>query len=140
MLLSSAVLRSTAVPLCSDVPPSSDVPRSSAMPNGPSRLCCLRLATLAALAVGLVARILPLFDIGGRLLRQFPTEDGYLMLTIARNLALGKGFAVADGTIATNGTQPLATFLYASAFWLTGGERSAGVGIVLALQVVLGLG
>lgn len=43
----------------------------------------------------------------------FMTEDGNLMLTIARNMAVGLGVTVSDGTIATNGVQPLATFVFA---------------------------
>ncbi len=86
--------------------------------------------------VGAVARFAPLLDAGGRLLRQFPSEDGYLMLTIARNIALGKGMSVSDGLQATNGTQPLATLLWAGAFWLTGGDRQAGVLLILVLQLL----
>jgi len=89
------------------------------------------------LATGLVARLVPLWDRGGRLLKQFPTEDGYLMLTIARNLAIGKGFSVADGEIATNGTQPLATLVYALVFRIVDGDRESGVAWILVLQVVI---
>jgi len=87
--------------------------------------------------IALVARLAPLFDAGGRLLRQFPTEDGYLMLTIARNMALGKGITVSDGLIATNGAQPLATLLWAGVFWLTGGDRRLGVLGVQVLSLAL---
>ena len=48
------------------------------------------------------------------MLRQWPTEDGYLMLTIARNMALGNGMSTADGELPTNGTQPLATTIWVS--------------------------
>ena len=88
-------------------------------------------------AVGALARLAPLFDAGGRLFRQFPSEDGYLMLTIARNIALGKGMSVADGLQPTNGTQPLATLLWAGVFWLFGGDREAGVRGILLVQVAL---
>ena len=50
----------------------------------------------------------------GRLLQQWPTEDGYLMLTIARNLAIGNGMTTSDGSIPSNGVQPMATFLWGS--------------------------
>ena len=53
----------------------------------------------------------------------FVTEDGYLMLTVARNLAIGQGLSVSDGTIPTNGVQPLATVLYAVPYALTGGDK-----------------
>src|SRR5262249_10342240 len=76
----------------------------------------LWLTVAGMVAVGLVSRVVPLLNSGGRLLRQFPSEDGYLMLTIARNIALGHGMSVANGTIPTNGTQPLATLLWALCF------------------------
>jgi len=96
------------------------------------------LSRAAALlwTIGAVARVAPLFDAGGRLFRQFPSEDGYLMLTIARNVALGHGMAVSDGLQPTNGTQPLATLVWASVFWLTGGDRAHGVLGILLLQLV----
>ena len=86
------------------------------------------------LATGLVARVTPLFDQGGRILRQFPTEDGYLMLTIARNIALGNGMSTANGTIPTNGTQPLTTLIWAGLFRLVQCQKQAGV---LLVQVFL---
>jgi hypothetical protein len=86
-------------------------------------------------AVGLVARLAPLADAQGRLFRQFPSEDGYLMLTIARNIALGKGMSVSDGLQATNGTQPLATLIWASEFSLAGADRRIGLMGILLLQV-----
>ncbi|MFI5316436.1 MAG: hypothetical protein ACHQ6T_12105 [Myxococcota bacterium] len=92
---------------------------------------------LLLFAVGAVSRLAPLFDAGGRLLRQFPSEDGYLMLTIARNIALGKGMTVSDGLQPTNGTQPLATLIFAGAFSLAGGDRRLGVLAVLLLEVAL---
>lgn len=95
-----------------------------------------RALAAALLLVGAAARLAPLLD-GRRLLTQFPTEDGYLMLTIARNLALGKGMSVEDGLTPTNGTQPLATFLWAAAFWIAEGDKRTGVAMVLALEVVI---
>ncbi|GMU91301.1 MAG: hypothetical protein AMXMBFR4_03590 [Candidatus Hydrogenedentota bacterium] len=86
------------------------------------------------IAIGVAARIAPLFDRDGRIFKQFPTEDGYLMLQIARNIALGNGFSTAAGTIPTNGTQPLTTVLYAGLFYLAGAERKLGVALILALQ------
>ncbi len=94
---------------------------------------------IALFIVGLVSRLAPLLDHGGRLLRQFPTEDGYLMLTIARNLAIGNGMSTADGTIPTNGTQPGATFIYACCYWLVSGNKIAGVKLVLVLQAIVAL-
>lgn len=92
---------------------------------------------ISLIVVGVVSRVAPLADQGGRLLRQFPTEDGYLMLTIARNIALGRGMSIADGTIPSNGTQPLATFLYALGFSTVGGDRDAGVLFAHLLQLAI---
>jgi hypothetical protein len=89
--------------------------------------------------IGLLFRILPLFNQGGRLLRQWPTEDGYLMLTIARNIAIGNGMSIADGTIATNGTQPLFNFMEAICFALVGGDKELGVFLALILQIIISL-
>ena len=107
-------------------------PARAALPLG------VALLVAALLAIGLCARVAPLLDPEGRGLRQFPTEDGYLMLTVARNMALGLGMSTAAGEIPTNGVQPLATFLYAAGFWIAGGDRLAGVLLAQWLQVVIG--
>ena len=65
------------------------------------------------------------------------TEDGYLMLTVARNLALGLGLSVSDGTIPTNGVQPLAAFLYALPYALTGGDKLAGLALLHGLWAAI---
>lgn len=91
----------------------------------------------ALLALGFVARAAPLLAGEARLVRQFPTEDGYLMLTIARNLALGHGLSTADGTLPTNGTQPLMSFVFAAGHWLVGGERVLGVAFALVVQLLI---
>jgi hypothetical protein len=91
----------------------------------------------ALFATGAIARIVPTFGAGGRLLRELPTEDGYLMLTIARNIALGHGMSTSAGTIPTNGTQPLATFLWAACFVIAGSDKIVGVQVVLGLQLLL---
>jgi hypothetical protein len=87
--------------------------------------------------VGIGARLVTFLDRDGRLLRQFPTEDGYLMLTIARNLALGKGMSTADGYIPTNGTQPLFNFVETIGFVLAGGDKKFGVAWTLGCHVVI---
>jgi hypothetical protein len=89
------------------------------------------LGVLALYAIGLASRIAPIFDVGGRMLRQFPTEDGYLMLTIARNLAIGRGMSTTAGTVPTNGTQPLFNFIEALGFSLVDGDRAGGVRFAL---------
>ncbi len=61
------------------------------------------------------------------------------MLTIARNISLGLGMSTADGTIATNGVQPLATLAYAVCFWVVNGDRTLGVACVLVFLIVMSL-
>jgi hypothetical protein len=99
-----------------------------------------RLVAVLLVAIGTASRAAPLLDQGGRMLKQWPTEDGYLMLTIARNMALGHGMSTADGTLPTNGTQPGFNFVEAAIFALTHGERRSGVlltqGVSLALALV----
>lgn len=101
-----------------------------------SRFPGFRWLLVALFVCGLVARIAPLFDQDGRLLQQYPTEDGYLMLTIARNIAIGNGMSTAAGTIATNGTQPLVNLIWAVGFWLFSGDKVAGVLFAQLCQVV----
>lgn len=98
-----------------------------------------RTLFLGALIWGVLVRIAPLFDVDGRLLQQWPTEDGYLTLTIARNIARGHGFSVAEGTIPTNGTQPLATLLYSFGFWLFDSRTVPSLIYAQLLQVALGV-
>ncbi len=93
--------------------------------------------SLVLLGAGLLSRVLPLLGGERRLFGQFPSEDAYLMLTVARNLALGLGPTTADGTIATNGIQPLATLLWAGVFALTDGDRASGIRVVLVLEILL---
>ncbi len=101
----------------------------------------LRALVVALFAVGVASRTAPLLDRQGRLLRQWPTEDGYLTLTIARNIAIGHGMSTAAGTMPTNGTQPLCTFLWALGYWLARGDKVAGVAVVQVWSVLIaGLG
>lgn len=90
-----------------------------------------------SLFLGLGFRLAPLFDRGGRLLRQWPTEDGYLMLTIARNIGIGNGMTTAAGTIPTNGTQPLCTLLWAALYSPVDGDKTTGVVLVLIASVAI---
>lgn len=92
--------------------------------------------TWALAAVGVLARVIPLFP-AARLLQQYPTEDGYLMLTVSRNIAVGLGMSTADGTLPTNGVQPLATYLYSLGYLLFGGDKTSGVAVALVLQLAI---
>lgn len=89
------------------------------------------------LAVALAARLAPLLDIEGRIFWQFMTEDGYLMQTVARNMALGLGMSTAEGTIPTNGVQPLATYLFAGLHWMAGGDRAAAITLVMLFSALV---
>ena len=95
--------------------------------------------SFALIAVGTLSRLAPLTDPHGRLLRQFMTEDGYLMQTVARNFALGHGLSVSDGTVQTNGVQPLATFLFAVFHYLAGGDKIGGIAGVMVFSVLVSL-
>ena len=107
-------------------------------PRAPS-FRTIGFATALLVAIGLAARLAPILEGPPRLFTQFPAEDGYLMLTIARDLAAGRGLTTAFGSIPTNGTQPLATLLYAGAFWSVDGDRLSGVRIVLLLETLFSL-
>ncbi len=102
----------------------------------------LRALLIVLFAMGLFVRVAPLLEGGdatvpeGRLLSQWPTEDGYFMLTMGRNLGLGNGLSVAGGEMPTNGTQPLTTSVWALVYALVGGDRLLGVLFAQLLQLV----
>ena len=89
--------------------------------------------------IGLVARLSPFFDVDGRLFWQYMTEDGYLMQTVARNMAVGLGMSTAEGTIPTNGVQPLATYLFAGLHWLAKGDKTLGIAYVSIFSALIAL-
>jgi hypothetical protein len=67
------------------------------------------------------------------------TEDGYYALSVARNVAAGRGITI-DGTTLTNGFQPLFTMLEAGAFWLAQGNETLAMRLVMALGWLFHLG
>ncbi|RYH10347.1 hypothetical protein [Tropicimonas sp. IMCC6043] len=85
----------------------------------------------------LVYRVFPLFSGPDAISEFFVTEDGYLMLTVSRNFAIGNGLSVSDGLIATNGVQPLATFLYSIPFVLSAGVKLAALKGFLAIMTAV---
>ncbi|MEN9849369.1 MAG: hypothetical protein RL368_2109 [Pseudomonadota bacterium] len=87
------------------------------------------------LVIGASVRLLPLLS-EQRMFHSI-SEDGYLMMTIARNFALGFGMSTADGTLPTNGTQPLMTFVWAIFYWLTDGDKSTSVIFIVLTQFVI---
>ncbi|MCA8890184.1 MAG: hypothetical protein KDA46_15215, partial [Parvularculaceae bacterium] len=96
-----------------------------------------RLIVFAAITIGVISRLSPLTDFDNRLMWQWMTEDGYLMQTVARNIAIGNGLSTAAGTIPTNGVQPLATFLFAALFALVGGSKTGGVALVTVFSAAV---
>lgn len=93
----------------------------------------------ASIFFGLLYRLLPLLAGSDMIAQFFVTEDGYLMLTVARNLAMGNGLSVSAGEISTNGVQPLATLIYALPYLLTGGDKLASLSGILLISTVISL-
>ncbi len=63
-------------------------------------------------------------------------EDGYYSLTVARNIALGKGLTI-DGSMPTSGFQPLVTTVSSVCFAASGGDRLRGLRIYLVLSLIV---
>ena len=84
---------------------------------------------------GAVTRLLPLQS--EEAMMQSISEDGYLMMTMARNIALGLGMSTANGTIPTNGTQPLTSFLWAGIYWLVAGDKVQWIFGIILMQFTL---
>jgi len=61
------------------------------------------------------------------------TEDGFYALTIARNIAAGRGITI-DGATWTNGFQPLFTFLEAACFLVARGDDMVAGRLVILLS------
>lgn len=78
---------------------------------------------IALVAIGLLYRLWPIASGMPALANFFLTEDGYLMLTVSRNMALGAGMSVSDGTIPTNGVQPLIAFIFTIPYLATGADK-----------------
>ncbi len=92
------------------------------------------LAALAALVAVMQALLLlaVAFRPDARIFDQPFSEDGFYALTIARNVAAGRGVTI-DGETWTNGFQPLFTFMEAAAFRLADDDDTRGGRLVLAL-------
>ncbi|MFN5377963.1 MAG: hypothetical protein ACK5BQ_04255, partial [Ignavibacteria bacterium] len=63
-------------------------------------------------------------------------EDGYYSLTVARNIALGKGLTI-DGSMQTSGFQPLVTTASSLCFVASGGDRILGLRFYLVLSLIV---
>lgn len=92
---------------------------------------------IAAFLIALALRLLPMVLGMPALAQAYITEDGYLMLTVARNLAIGLGLSVSEGTIATNGVQPLATLLFAVPYLVTGGDKISSLYVLHAIWATI---
>lgn len=92
------------------------------------------LAVFAGLiAVGLAGLLLATAFRTGASLYGLPfTEDGFYALTIARNIAAGRGITI-DGEVWTNGFQPLFTFLQAACFLVAGGNEAIAGRMIIVL-------
>lgn len=90
-----------------------------------------------ALITGIAFRLYPVLVGMPQLAEFLITEDGYLLLTVARNMALGLGMTVSEGTIPTNGVQPLITYLFSGAYLAVGGDRVSGlIGVHLIMIAI----
>ncbi len=100
----------------------------------------LSAVALFCFAVGLAFRLAVIPPGGGDTLENhYPIEDGYLTLTIAREMAIGHGMSTGEGRFPTNGTQPLFTGLASVVFFLVSGDKTRGVIGVLVLELAIAL-
>lgn len=100
----------------------------------------LTLFLIVAAVLATLYRLAPIALGEDAMAQFFITEDGYLMLTVARNIAIGAGMSVSEGTIATNGVQPLATLLFALPYMATGGDKVSSLAGVIALMTAWSVG
>jgi hypothetical protein len=66
------------------------------------------------------------------------TEDGYYVLTVARNIARGVGFSV-DGTSWTNGFHPLWAVLTSLTFMLVGDASEPAIRLILGASAIIAI-
>lgn len=104
--------------------------RETAARDDAAPTLALRLIVAFALVAAAALAFRPLSQIFSSPL----TEDGFYALTVARNLASGRGSTI-EGLL-TNGYQPLFTWLEAGAFWIAGGDAGA-TRIILALHALI---
>ncbi len=93
---------------------------------------------ITVLVIAMAGCILFMLQPGTRLIDSPLTEDGYYSLSVARNLAMGKGLTI-DGTQWTNGFQPLWVFLTAPIYLLYGADRIEPLRLVLLLATLIWL-
>lgn len=89
------------------------------------------------MATGGIVHLVPLV-VGGEFMVKSISEDGYLALTMARNIALGLGMSIAEGTIPTNGiSEPLVAAIWTVGYWLVNGDKIQGIVWVVAIQFII---
>lgn len=88
---------------------------------------------------GLFYRLWPLLAGMPLLSTFFIIEDGYITLTVARNIATGLGMTVSDGTIPTNGVQPLSTLLFALPYIALAADKVASLYLIHLMLAGFGL-
>ncbi len=92
----------------------------------------MRFLVAAVLLIGVSTASLP-FQAERNVFHIPLLDDGYYALSVARNIALGNGITI-DGSVPTNGFQPLFVFLSAPAFFMAGGDRVLGIRFVLVIH------
>lgn len=92
----------------------------------------IALVSAAAILVALALASL-IFRTQASLFELPLTEDGYYLLSVSRNIALGNGLTI-DGRQLTNGFQPLFAFLLVPIYALFGGDRYISLRGVLAVH------
>lgn len=102
------------------------------------RLPAGTFAVAGLLAPGVLAGVGLAFASAADLPRVLPTEDGFYALAVARHVGLGQGIT-ADGVVATNGFQPLWSFLCAPLYALAGGDRILGLRLTQLVGTLLWL-
>jgi hypothetical protein len=112
--------------------------RRGAAAAGAARSRSPALAVAGLLAPAVLAGVGLAFAPARELPRVLPTEDGFYALAVARHLGLGDGIT-ADGVVATNGFQPLWSFLCAPIYALVDGDRIVGLRLTLLLGTLMWL-
>lgn len=107
--------------------------------NKLSNLKPINWIAILLIIIGIASRLSPLFDVEHRIFWQLMTEDGYLMQTIARNMAIGLGMSTAEGTLPTNGVQPLATIIFAALHYIADGSKQLGIIYVTVFSTLVAL-
>lgn len=99
-----------------------------------ARVSVLSIILLAVVAVALLTLPLrPTNQVYGKPL----SEDGFLSLTVARNIAEGNGVTADSQGAPTNGFQPLFTFVTVPVFWIAGEDSAPALRLILLLQILV---